>query len=230
MSRELKNFLYEQVAQMGKALSSAKRLEMLELLAQEEKTVELLASEASISVKLASAHLSVLKAARLVETRREGRFIHYRLSGDDIASLWAILHTVATEHLVELRMALETIVSGRECLNSETRRSLLKKARQGEVIILDVRPESEYQTAHLPYARSIPLPELKRRISELPRDVEIVAYCRGPFCLLSNQAVALLQKQRYQAYKIGDGVAEWAADGLAIAGKSKTKSGNAIRG
>jgi rhodanese-related sulfurtransferase len=216
MSRELKNLLYEQVARVGKALSSPKRLEMLELLAQGEKTVEALAQDAAIDIKLASAHLRVLRESRLVEARRDGRFIAYRLSGDDVAALWANLHEVATEHLVELQAALNRVVSGPERLTEETRRTLLDKAKKGDVVVLDVRPEAEYQTAHLPHARSIPLAELKRRLAELPKGKEIVAYCRGPFCLMSNEAVALLQKRGYRARKIADGVAEWSAAGLPV--------------
>lgn len=216
MSRELKNLLYEQVARVGKALSSPKRLEILELLAQGEKTVEVLANEAAIDIKLASAHLRVLKESRIVESRRDGRFIAYRLAGDDVAGLWTNLHAVATEHLVELQVALEQIVAGSERLTEETRRTLLAKAGKGDVIVLDVRPEGEYQTAHLPHARSIPLSELKRRLGELPRDKEIVAYCRGPFCLMSNEAVGLLRKRGFKARKISDGVAEWSAAGLPI--------------
>jgi len=219
MSRALKDLLYEQVARVGKALSSPKRLEILELLAQGEKTVDVLAKEATIDIKLTSAHLRVLKESRLVETRRDGRFIAYRLSGDDIAALWATLHTVAAEHLIELQVALNGIVSGQERLTAETRLSLLDKAEQGDVVVLDVRPETEYQNAHLPHARSIPLSELKRRLAELPKDKEIVAYCRGPFCLMSNEAVELLRERGYQARKIGDGVAEWSAAGLPVESK-----------
>lgn len=215
-TRHTKDLLYEQVARVGKALASSKRLEMLERLAQGERTVEVLARELGIEVKLASAHLRVLKEARLVESRRDGRFIAYQLSGQDVGALWAHLHGVATEHLVELQLALADILTSQERLTPETRVSLLKKARSGDVVVLDVRPEAEYQTAHLPSARSIPLEELKRRITELPKDKEIVAYCRGPFCLLSNEAVALLRKRGYKARKIGDGVAEWAAAGLEL--------------
>jgi rhodanese-related sulfurtransferase len=216
MSRTLKDLLYEHVARVGKALSSPKRLELLELLAQGEKTVETLAGEASMSMKLASAHLRVLKESRLVEARRHGRFIAYGLSGDDVAALWTNLHGVAAEHVVELRIALGSIVSGPERLTPMTRMSLLRKAKQGAVVVLDVRPEAEYRAAHLPYARSIPLPELKRRLAELPKGKEIVAYCRGPFCLMSGEAVALLKKRGYRASKISDGVAEWASAGLAV--------------
>lgn len=216
MSRALKDLLYEQVARVGKALSSPKRLELLELLAQGEKSVEVLAEEAAIDIKLASAHLRVLKESRMVEARRDGRFVVYRLAGDDVAHLWADLHTVATEHLVELQVALEQIVAGPERLTEETRLSLLAKAGRGDVVVLDVRPEAEYRAAHLPHARSIPLAELKRRLAELPKGKEIVAYCRGPFCLMSAEAVALLKKRGFKARKIGDGVAEWSAAGLSV--------------
>ena len=216
MSRALKDLLYEHVARVGKALSSPKRLELLELLAQGEKTVEILANEASIDIKLASAHLRVLKYSRLVGSRREGRFIIHYLADENVATLWATLHTVATERQVELQVALENITSGPERLTAETRLSLFNKAKQGNVIVLDVRPAAEYQAAHLPYARSIPLIELKRRLAELPKNKEIVAYCRGPFCLMSGEAVALLKKRGYKVSKISDGVAEWAAAGLPV--------------
>ena len=216
MSRTTKDLLYEQVARVGKALASPKRLELLELLAQGEKTVEVLAREADIGIKLASAHLRVLKEARLVVTQRDGRFIGCRLSGEDVASLWANLHEVATEHLVELQLALQQLVSGPERLTGQTRAALLRKAASGAVVVLDVRPEAEFQSAHLPHARSIPLSELKRRLGELPMGKEIVAYCRGPFCMMSAEAVELLRKRGYRATKIGDGVAEWSASGLPL--------------
>jgi len=215
--RELKNLLYEQVARIGRAVSSPKRLELLEILAQGEKTVEVLASEAAIDVKLASAHLKVLKEARLVETRREGRFVAYRLSGDDVSALWVDLRTVAEEHLVELKVEMERIFAAPEKLDGETRRSLLTKARRGDVVVIDVRPASEYATGHLPFARSMPLEEIRQRLKELPADRDIVAYCRGPFCMMSAEAVALLKEHGYRAHKIADGVPEWQAAGLPLA-------------
>lgn len=215
--RELKNLLYEQVARIGRAVSSPKRLELLEILAQGEKTVEILASEAAIDVKLASAHLKVLKAARLVETRREGRFVAYRLSGDDVSALWVDLRTVAEEHLVELKVEMARIFSAPEKLDVETRRSLLAKARRGDVVVIDVRPTAEYANGHLPFARSMPLEEIRQRLKELPADRDIVAYCRGPFCMMSSEAVALLREHGYRAHKIADGVPEWQAAGLPLA-------------
>ena len=152
----------------------------------------------------------------MIEARRQGRFIAYRTTVPDVAALWANLHAVATEHLVELRVALSQILSEPERLTPQTRLGLLRKAREGNVVVIDVRPESEYDAGHLPHARSIPLAELERRLDELPKDKEIIAYCRGPFCLLSNEAAVFLRKRGYNAGKIGDGVAEWAAAGLPI--------------
>jgi len=215
-TRKPQDLLFEQVARVGKALASPKRLELLELLSQGENTVEALATEAAIDIKLASAHLKVLREARLVETRREGRFIAYRLSGEDVTSLWLNLRSVAEQHLVELRVALEQIFAAPERLSPESRTGLLEKARQGEVIVIDVRPEVEFLAGHLPCARSLPLAELERRLAELPADKEIVAYCRGPFCLLSDEAVQLLRERGFKAHRINDGVAEWAAEGLPI--------------
>lgn len=215
--RILKDLLYEQVARIGKAVSSPKRLELLELLAQGEKTVEALARELSTDIKLASAHLKVLKEARLVDSRREGKYVAYRLSGSDVAALWVLLRQVAEEHLLELRRALERLVADPVMLILVDRETLLEQARCGDVIVIDVRPPAEYATAHLPFARSMPLAEIEQRLAELPTDKKIVAYCRGPFCLLSDQAVSLLAAHGYRARKIRDGVSEWQAAGLPLA-------------
>ena len=214
--RQIKNLLYEQVARIGKAASSPKRLEFIELLCQGEKNVEQLATEANISVKLASAHLSGLKSASLVETRREGKNIYYRLADPHVASFWVSIQTLAEERLVELQVALENLVASPEKLSPVGRTALLSEAARGEVVVIDVRPETEYAAGHLPFARSIPLQELKKRIAELPKDKTIVAYCRGPFCLMSEQAVKLLAQRGYQARKIADGVADWQAAGLPL--------------
>ena len=214
--RKIKDLLYEEVARIGKAVSSPKRLELLEILAQGEKTVDALAAEASIDIKLASAHLKVLKAARLVVAEREGRFIAYRLSGDDVSALWVNLRTVAEEHLVELKVAMDGIFSAPEKLDAETRRSLMSKARRGDVVVIDVRPVDEYDNGHLPFARSMPLDEIRQRIKELPADKDIVAYCRGPFCMMSAEAVALLKEHGLRAFKIADGTPEWQAAGLPL--------------
>ncbi len=216
MSAIIKTHLYEHVARIGKAMASPKRLELIELLAQGEKTVELLATQSGMDVRLTSAHLRTLREARLVETRREGKFIHYRLSGPDVAQLWMNVREVAQEHLVELRLALEQMATTPDVLSPESRKSLLTKARRGDIVVIDVRPDAEYAAGHLPHARSIPLGELKKRLAELPAGKQIVAYCRGPFCLMSDEAVRLLRKRGYTAHKITDGVTEWQAGGLPI--------------
>lgn len=215
--RELKNHLYEQVARIGKAMSSPKRLELIELLCQGEKPVEVLAAQAEISVKLASAHLRELRLARLVETRKDGKYVLYRLASTSVADLWVNLRSEAEERLVELQMALSSIVEHGDDLQGVSRTDIMRRAAAGEVLVLDVRPEDEYAASHLPHARSLPVDELKKRIAELPRDVPVVAYCRGPFCLMARDAVQLLRKQGYQAFHLTDGVAEWRASGLPVA-------------
>lgn len=214
--RAIKDLLYEQVARIGKAVASPKRLEMLEVLGQGEKTVEALSAELDIDVKLASAHLKALREARLVETTRAGRYIHYRLSGPDVANLWVHLREVAEEHLVELRLAVDQMIAQPEKLASVDGASLMERAKRGEVVVIDVRPQAEFEAAHLPFARSMPLSELEKRLSELPRRSEIVAYCRGPFCMLSDEALKLLRAKGYKAHKIPDGVCEWQAAGLPL--------------
>lgn len=214
--REFKNRLYEQVARIGKAVASPKRLELIELLCQGEKPVELLAAQAEISVKLASAHLKELRLARLVETRKEGKYVLYRLASTSVADLWVNLRSEAEERLVELQVALASIVEHGDELQGVDRAAILKKARAGEVLVLDVRPEAEFATAHLPHARSLPVEELKKRLAELPKGVPVVAYCRGPFCLMAKDAVELLRKKGYRAFHLTDGVAEWRARGLPV--------------
>lgn len=215
--RALKDLLYEHVARIGKAVSSPKRLEILELLAQGEKTVDTLTSELSIDIKLTSAHLKALKEAQLVSARREGKFMVYQLSGADVASLWVNLRQVAEEHLLELRLALDTWVAEPSRLTGLGRAELLAQARSGEVVVIDVRPQAEYDVAHLPFARSMPLADIAQRLAELPTDKEIVAYCRGPFCLFSDEACQLLQAHGYRVSKLLDGVSEWRAAGMALA-------------
>lgn len=210
-ARKIKDLLYEQVARIGKVFSSPKRLELIELLCQGEKTVETLAREASISVKLTSAHLRELRMAHLVETERQGKNIFYRLADRSVADLWVQIHTLAEERLIELQLALQKIATQPDDLVPSDRESLMKAARKGEVVVLDVRPSGEYLTAHLPFARSIPLEELRQRLNELPKDRSIVAYCRGPYCLMAADAVELLRQEGYTAIHLRAGVAEWAA-------------------
>ena len=215
--RELKNQLYEQVARIGKAIASPKRLELIELLCQGEKTVEALAAQADISVKLASAHLKELRLAHLVDTRKEGKYVVYRLISTSVADLWVTLRTEAEERLVELQMALASIAEPGADLQGVDRSEILRRASAGEITVLDVRPQAEFSVAHLPHARSLPIEELKKRLAELPKDVPVVAYCRGPFCLMAKAATELLRKKGYQAFHLSDGVAEWRARGLPVA-------------
>lgn len=212
----MKSLLYEQVARIGKATASPKRLEIIELLCQSEKAVDTLASEAGISVKLASAHLKVLRVARLVEGRKDGRNIYYRLADSNVAGFWIALRTLAEERLLELQAALGSMVAAPRELVPAERRELIARAKAGEIVVIDVRPEPEYRTGHLPYARSLPLRELKQRLDELPKDKPIVAYCRGPFCLMAPQAVEMLQASGFRAARLEDGVAEWRSRGLPI--------------
>ncbi|MBI4756730.1 MAG: metalloregulator ArsR/SmtB family transcription factor [Betaproteobacteria bacterium] len=207
--RPTKDLLYEQVARIGKAASSPKRLELIELLCQGEKTVETLARQAAISMKLASAHLRELRSARLVDTERRGKNIVYRLADKAVADFWVAIHLLAKERLVELQMALARIASEPNELVPSDRETLMKAARRGEVVVLDVRPAEEYLTTHLPFARSIPLEELRQRLAELPKDRPVVAYCRGPFCLMARDAVELLKSEGYSAAHLREGVAEW---------------------
>jgi rhodanese-related sulfurtransferase/DNA-binding CsgD family transcriptional regulator len=214
--RQIKDQLYEQVARIGKAMASPKRLELIELLCQGEKSVELLAAQAGISVKLASAHLRELRLARLVDSRKEGKYVVYRLASASVADLWVALRAQAEERLVELQVALANLVSQGGELEGVDRKTILKKAAAGDVLVLDVRPAEEYAAAHLPHAHSLPVDELKKRLAELPKDTPVVAYCRGPFCLMARNAVDLLRKRGYQAFHLSDGVAEWRARGLPI--------------
>jgi len=211
-----KDQLFEQVARIGKATSSPKRLELLELLAQSEKSVDQLAQEAGIGIKLTSAHLKVLRESHLVKTRKEGKFVLYRLSGQDVAGLWVTMRELAENHLAELTLALKEVSSEPDKLTAYDRQSLLQQAIRGEIIVLDVRPSDEYLNGHLPFARSIPLAELEQRIEELPKDFPIVAYCRGPFCLMSATAQDLLKTKGYSVQTLSDGICEWQAAGMPL--------------
>ena len=214
--RQLKNLLYEQVGRIGKALASPKRLELIELLCQCEKSVETLARDADISVKLASAHLKALREAQLVQTRKDGKLVPYRLADESVAGLWVTLRSVAEERLLDLQMALRSLLIAGAGLERVDRTAILKRAKQGETVVIDVRPEVEFKAGHLPYARSLPLAELKKRLKHLPKDKPVVAYCRGPFCMMAKDAVSLLKKHGYRASRLEDGIAEWRARGLPI--------------
>jgi rhodanese-related sulfurtransferase len=215
-SRTIKDRLYAQVARMGKAISSPKRLELIEILCQGEKTVEQLAADAQISVKLASAHLKELRQAQLVETRRDGKYIHYRVSSLAVGDFWVALRALAEDRLVELQLALAQLAEYSDELSPLAPEELLQRAARGEVVVIDVRPREEYDTGHLPHAQSMPLGELRARIKELPRKKPVVAYCRGPFCLWGKEAVTLLREHGIQAMRLQDGVPEWRAAGRPV--------------
>lgn len=215
-SREIKNVLYGLVARTAKAVASPKRLELIELLCQAPKTVETLAREAEITVNLASAHLKELRGTRLVETERHGKNVIYRLASPDIARFWVALRLLAEDRLFELQEAMRQLGEPDVAWRGEHRDTLLRKARRGEIVVLDVRPRSEFDELHLPFARSLPLSELRARLAELPRHKPIVAYCRGPFCLMSEEAVTLLAKRGFQVSRLADGVSEWLAAGLPL--------------
>ncbi len=214
--RDLKNLLYEQVARIARAAASPKRLELIEVLVQGEKSVEQLAADAEISVKLTSAHLKELRQARLVEARREGRRMFYRLVDRHVADFWVMLRGLAEERLLELQAATRELAEGPGELAPMAGPELLEQARRGEVIVLDVRPGMEYANAHLPYARSIPVHELRDRLGELPADRPVVAYCRGPYCLMASEAVEVLGQYGFHATRLEDGVAEWRYQGLPL--------------
>lgn len=208
-NRIIKDALYEQVARIAKAAASPKRLELIELLCQSPKTVEALAREAGISVKLTSAHLKELKSARLVETERQGKYISYRLASKDVTRFWVTIRLLAEDRLFELQDALRQLSAATQEWVGNSRDELLTKAKKGEVIVIDVRPGEEYEAGHLPFARSMPLAELKIRLAELPKDKPVIAYCRGPFCLMSVDAVQLLRSKGFEALQLREGVAEW---------------------
>ena len=210
-TRAIKDALVDQVARIAKAVASPKRLELIELLCQSPMPVETLAVEAGISVKLASAHLKELRTARLVETERQGKYIIYRIASAEVPRLWVLLRTLAEDRLFELQDALKQLAASTEEWRGKSREDLLKKASSGDVTVIDVRPTAEFAQRHLPFARSMPLAELRARLAELPKDKPVVAYCRGPYCLMSADAVKLLNEEGYVALQLREGVNEWAA-------------------
>ncbi|MEV0740532.1 metalloregulator ArsR/SmtB family transcription factor [Streptomyces sp. NPDC050549] len=203
-----KSALYDAFARTGKALSSGKRLELLDLLAQGERTVDALAKAAGLNLTTASAHLQTLKQSGLVATRREGVRIHYRLAGDDVAALYALLRQVAQAHQADVEPA-RTAYLGTDGAEEVGRVELLARVAAGEVVVLDVRPAEEYAAGHIPGALSIPVEELAGRIIELPDDAEVVAYCRGAYCVLAHDAVRLLHERGRRALRLTDGMLEW---------------------
>lgn len=219
-ARAMKDAVYGQFARLGKALAAPKRFELLELLCQGPLTVEQLAREAALSVANASQHLQVLRRARLVEAEKRGLYVRYRLAGDDLLRFIQAARGLATERYREIADVTETYLRSRGALERVDGTELLRRVRRGDVTVLDVRPESEYRAGHIPGARSIPLAELRRRAAELPRSREIVAYCRGPHCVMAIEAVEWLCRQGFRARRMEQGVMDWRARGWRL---EKTK-------
>ena len=214
--REHKNELYTHFARVGHALASPKRLELLDLLAQGQRTVEDIAEQIEVPIKNTSAHLRVLRQAHLVATRREGKFVFYRLADDEAVRLLRSLESVAHRRLADVRDAARTYLGSRDSLEPVSLAELRRLVQSGEVTVIDVRPPEEYVAGHIPGARSIPVADLKRRLRELPRGREVVAYCRGPFCVFAHDAVALLRQRGYEARRAEQGLPDWRAAGLPV--------------
>ena len=208
--------LFEQFAQVGKALGSAKRLELLDLLAQGERSVEVLAGRADLGLTTASNHLQLLRQAGLVTARKDGTKVYYRLTGSDVAALWAHLRDVASEHVAEVDRARRAYL-GDDDIAEVTRDELLHRLKAGDVTVVDVRPGEEYTAGHIPGAVSIPVDELADRLAELPASTTIVAYCRGSYCVMAHEAVRTLTAEGLQAVRLSDGMLEWRLADLPVA-------------
>lgn len=212
-NRRFKDAIYEQLARIGKAVSSPRRLELLDLLCQAPRTVEALAKEANQSVGNTSQHLQILRAARLVESDKNGLFVTYRLADQSVCDFFRVLRLLAESRLAEIERVTRDYLEGREGMEPVDREGLLERVQHGEVVVLDVRPTVEYQAGHIPGARSVPLNELEARLQELPREQEIVAYCRGPYCMLAVEAVERLRARGFKATRLDESVSDWRARG-----------------
>lgn len=214
--RAFKDELFEQFARIGKGLSSGRRLELLELLAQRERTVEELSEETGMSFANTSQHLKALREAQLVDVRRDGLYARYRVANEHVFALWQALRDLGTARLADIRQIVETYLADRASLSAITCDELRKRLKDRSVVLLDVRPQEEYDAGHVPGARSIPMVELKSRLKELPKTKEIVAYCRGPYCVFADEAVALLRSHGRKATRLDTGFPDWRARGLPI--------------
>ena len=214
--RGFKDLIFEQFARIGKALSHPKRLEILDLLAQAERTVEQIAREAAMPVANASQHLQVLKAARMVEVRREGLYAHYRLADEGVFRAWRAVRDLGEARLAEVDRVVESYLKDREALEAVDAVGLMERLADESVVVLDVRPEEEYRAGHVPGALSVPVSSLEAALQVLPKDKEIVAYCRGPYCVFSDEAVAFLKSHGYRAIRLTEGLPEWRDSGYPI--------------
>jgi rhodanese-related sulfurtransferase/DNA-binding transcriptional ArsR family regulator len=216
-ARNPKERLYEELSRIGKALSSPKRLEIIEILAQGERSVEAISRATALSVANTSHHLQALRVARLVEGRKEGLFVHYRLVSPEVVGLLGMVRRLGEQHIAEVDRLVRSYFDARDELEPVSREELLKRAKEGTVTVLDVRPAEEYRAGHIPGAVSLPVSDLERRLGRLRRAKEVVAYCRGPYCLMSYEAVALLRKRGRRARRLIEGFPEWRAAGLPVA-------------
>jgi len=215
-SREFKEAVFEQFAKIGQAFSSPKRLEILDILAQGERDVETLAAEVSITVANTSRHLQVLKNARLVAARKQGVRSLYRLADPIVLRSWKSLQALAESRMPEVNEAVRHYFRLRDGMEPVSREELLSRVQAGEVVVLDVRPRDEYEAGHIAGARSIPLSELEQRLEEIPPDRDIVAYCRGPYCVLAAEALEILRRRGRTAFRLVDGFPEWREAGLPV--------------
>jgi rhodanese-related sulfurtransferase/predicted transcriptional regulator len=214
--RQFKDRLYGQLARLGKALSSPHRLEMLELLAQGERTVESLATELELSIANVSQHLQALKQAALVESRKQGLFVHYRLADPEVFELSKVIRSVAARRLADFDRVVREHFSGRDEGDAVGVDELLKLARSKKVVVVDTRPASEYASGHIAGAISVPVDELHRRLKELPKSKDYVAYCRGPYCVYADRAVEILRASGRRARRLVEGFPEWRSAGLPV--------------
>ena len=223
--RLAKTALFDEFARLAQALANGRRLEIIDVLANGERTVERLASETKLSVANTSQHLQVLREAGLVRRRREGTHIYYALQGPQVFDLWRNLRTVAARQRAEVGQLADAYLGARDSLEPVTRAELLRRLRRGDdVVVLDVRPAEEFAAGHLPPAISIPLAELRRRLRELPHDREVVAYCRGPYCAFAHKAVRVLHQAGFRARRLEDGLPEWKAAGLPVVSDGERRS------
>ena len=216
-TRVFKDAIYEQIARIGKSLGSGPRLEILDLLCQGPRTVEVLAGQIGQSVANTSRHLQVLRRARLVEAEREGVYIRYRLADSEVCAFFLTLRKLAESRLLEVDEITREFLEARNMMQPVDRDLLVERVRSGEVTVLDVRPAEEYLAGHIPGAVSIPLDQLEERLAELPGDREIVAYCRGPYCVMALDATDTLRSNGFEATRFEEGIADWRARGLHVA-------------
>jgi rhodanese-related sulfurtransferase/predicted transcriptional regulator len=214
--RRFKGAVYEQLARIGKASSSPARLELLDLLGQSPRTVLDLGKLTGQSVANVSQHLQVLRAARLVEAEKCGLYVTYRLADDEVSVFLGALRALAEARLVEMDHVARMFLGDRKELEAVDREALIKRVKRGEVTVLDVRPVEEYEAGHIPGAVSIPVADLKRRLAKLSKSREIVAYCRGPYCVFAFEAVTLLRAHGFKAVRLDEGIPEWKARGLRV--------------